>query len=172
MTEELKKYLEENELYVGKYQGDDFIIIESWEQEEELEKLGCKIDIGFSGEYSTCASCCNIIHTLDGTEFQIVNGEMLCAECIKLDSEEYILSLINNEDKTNMILSTEELGELGFELMQGGYEHGFYGITDKPREILDEFIENNNDMEFIFHCDSLNPFAIYFSLYGRETKSE
>ena len=132
----------------------------------------CEIDIGFNDEYSECANCYNIIHTLDGTEFQIVNEEMLCAECIKLDSEEYILSLINDEKKVNMILTTEELEQLGFTLIQDNFENGLYGTYDEPCKILENAIDKNKNMEFIFHCDSLNPFAIYFSLYGRETKSE
>lgn len=98
--------------------------------------------------------------------FVILDGEVLGLEEILEDPEPYIETLINDSNKINTF-DDISLEELGFELIEDKFEHGWYGQCDHPADILSKLLEKHPDGEFVFSDLENEQFRSNFSVYGR-----
>ena len=90
-------------------------------------------------------------------------------ECVRssLDRErEYIDTLINNSDNCNVLLSVDDLKDLGFSKVGINHYNGWYGVKEKPSDVLESNKEEG--YEYIFNGERNNCFEICFSLWRRE----
>lgn len=172
--------------YTGEYEGEFFIVVDSWDEkntieeglEMSLEKLLTELGYdwtnwGFADEFSRCDSCNKIIRTSpDGynwiADYCLINGNIYCSECIKLYYiEEYIDTIKNNHKRANTILTDEELIELGFKSLEGEYEFTlhFDGNNSSPEEQLKE-LEKHYD-EVVFSVIRAEQFGVEWTIWVR-----
>jgi uncharacterized CHY-type Zn-finger protein len=118
-----------------------------------LFELDDVIEYEFSDEYTTCWNCGDAIRETpccygDMLRFGIVEGDMLCGDCINKDFEqEYIDSVTNNckHALKTSIISEDRLAELGWTKRPEKYENGFReGQNDQPCPILKKLRETND----------------------------
>jgi hypothetical protein len=145
------------------------VILENTKDMEVVEKFidenKIDIDLLYSDEYTTCQECNEIMEYCKMKFLQ--NDFFVCDNCIKENyTSDYIDTIENDYKKCNMILSINELEKIGYILIEENFENGFYGVNDEPKKIFEKY--ENDYKSLIFHIDSKNPFAVYFSLYGKK----
>lgn len=173
--------------YVGKYEDEDFMIVDSWDDVQEIQKclnpdfqpkdkydssvLDEYINWGFEDAYSTCDECGKIICTEPDSyswvpDFFVSEGGIICGDCVRNNPSEYLQSLINNPKVANTILGDDDLEYAGFERMGGDYQNGWYDRNDSPEEILDNLLEQYPNGVFIFSITGQGQFATNFEVWG------
>ena len=173
---------------IGKYNGEDFMIVDSWDDVSEIQKaldpsfepkdkydtkvLDNYMPWGFGDSYTTCDECGDIICTEPDSsywkaDFFVSNNGIICGDCVRENPQEYLESLINNYNKANTILDPKDLEQEGFEKLDGDYQNGYYDRNDNPKSILKDLMSKYPQGEFIFNIISTNPFAVDFDVYGR-----
>lgn len=102
--------------------------------------------------------------------YHVFDGYVLCENCIKKDPDDYVDALLDNPDRANTILNSDDLYNLNFnKINKYHFENGMYGDNDNPKKILAKAKEEYPDMEFIFSIRKIyNPFTTQFDLYGRD----
>ena len=174
------------------YDGNDFLIFDSW---EDIQALEYEIDpdfeprdrwdtsvldnafdgkYGFSDEYAVCDMCGKVIQTSPDSyswtpDFfaDYDGGYMVCGDCVRESPEDYLNSIINNPNNANTILDRGTLRAEGFELVEDDYENGWYDRSDSPEEILKNAREEHPEAEFIFSISAQEQFRTNFELWGR-----
>lgn len=179
--------------FIAPYDGEDFLIVESWEDVAKIQKLldpsfepRGKYDTsvidefmpwGFSEEYNVCNSCGEVVRTEPDSyswtpDFFISNDGIYCGDCTRNDPQDYLETLINNPKVVNTILSESDLENAGFEKLDGDYESGWYDRNDSPQEILNDLMNSFPYGEFVFNITSKGQFAVNFDVYGRGMDEE
>jgi hypothetical protein len=98
------------------------------------------------------------------------NGELITPDS---DIEDWIESCKfdrNNYKTANSCLPDfmeEELESAGFVLLDEGFENGWYGRSDNPKDIAENIFNASEHNELIFVLDSVGQWAITFKVYGR-----
>jgi hypothetical protein len=158
----------------GKLDEGKFIFVSDWNRYDKklIRALELNGEIEWSDQVTGCSRCGLLIQTGHDSYFYkpqyvIGDGEILCSNCIKDNSDSYIEELINNPDKAHT-LDNIRLEDFGFEqLNKEYYEFGQYGSNDKPYIILKEYKTKYPDKEFIFDYMP-SQFATRFNIYGRD----
>jgi hypothetical protein len=127
-------------------------------------------------EYSTCDDCSAIVRTSPDSyhwqpEYYVGDGFLVCKECFDNETdyqEDYLKDRINNpKNAINGLMEPEQLKDLGFSKLEGGYENGWHqGQTDDPEKIFKEIEDDYN--EVVFLIDEVSQFYITFSVWVRE----
>lgn len=181
------EYLKEvHELYISKYDGKDFIIIDSHEQLEKIENYltqyiddftdeydlnMLQIEYGFDDEYTTCHNCNKIVcmtpnYYGDMLDYTLTNEcELLCNDCI--DIEDLIVELTNNPNKclkSNLVTSNSLLQKGWILHNLDSYQSGLYrGMNGDPKKIVKTI--DTAKYDYIFYLSSTSQFYIEFDLY-------
>ena len=85
------------------------------------------------------------------------------ATVLKADPTAYLESL-EGEENSCLTISLE-LEEHGYVLLEGGYEHGFYGGQDADPRLIAKALKNQGISRFVFDLDSVGQFDLSFSLW-------
>lgn len=176
----------------AKDDGDDFLIVDSWDDVHKIQKAlepgfeprndydSSVLDKyfpgstwGFSDSYNICSECGKLIRTEPDSyswepDFFVNDGELVCGDDVRDDPDAYLETLYNNPKMANTILTDSDLRNLGFELIKDGYESGMYDRHDDPEEILEKAMEEHPGMTFVFSISSNGQFATRFELWGKE----
>ena len=170
---------------IATYQGQDFLIIDSYEQEKEIERLtGMRmydvmqeldLDYGYSDEWTLCSECGEIIRISPDSyswlpDFIVTDGEILCHDCITPnrllcdDSED---SFINNPRKalSPQLITMADIEAEGFILIDENFESGWYGRTDSPQDIYDALKDSYE--EVLFYITGSGQFHTDFQVFVR-----
>ncbi len=189
-----------NNSTTGEFEGESFLIVSGWQeiedfqevlkqyyieeddQEQELELedileyIGMEKDAwGFDDEYSTCNNCYKIIRTSPThygwmPNFIYFDHELICGECIREDSSEYLEYILNNPEKANTILDPEVLEKEGYKKHNGEYESGLHiGMDDDPKKVFAKLKDKYN---VIFHLYETSQFYITWHVYTKEKEEE
>jgi hypothetical protein len=178
-----------NGLQFGKFDGDDFVLIDGWDVIERIDAILNNSDIehegaenelgefGFSDEYTMCSCCYTYLKTTPdhygwqpryitiGTDYI----DYMCLDCAKDYKAEYVEDRINNTDsaiKLNFI-NENDLRELGFNRYNvHSFESGYHeGMNDNPKEIFEKLSKHYN--EILFTIDETSQFYSRFSAWVR-----
>lgn len=137
-------------------------------------KYASKYNQEWEDEWIECDDCHKIFRcSPDSYSWQmfghIYDGFALCGNC--MDKQEYLESIENHP--TMALTSTlkwhwGDLSQYGYELVQEGFENGFYpGQNDDPKKILADLLAVNPNEKYIFVMDGQGQFDIDFSIYRR-----
>lgn len=93
------------------------------------------------------------------------------------DIEVWIDACVNNADMALPnyldVVSDESLLAAGFRELECGYESGWYGVEDSPRQILDNIHENmGNDVEVLFKLSKVEQFRVTWCVFVRDNNEE
>ena len=178
---------------IAKYDGEDFMIVDSWEDVQKIQKcidpnfepkdrwdssvLDNAINWGFSDSYTTCEECGDVICTEPDSkhwvaDFFVSDYGIECGDCVRNNPQEYIQSLINNPRNANTILDDSDLEYEGFEKLEGDYQSGWYDRHDDPEDILSDLLDKYPYGEFIFSVTSNAQFATNFEVWARSESLE
>lgn len=133
------------------------------------EVYGPNMTYGFSDEYDRCGECDLIIRTQADSygwtpPYRIMDGEMICNECIQKDPEYYINHIKNSVQEYHSSAINIDLTEHGY--AQVGDEDYCVGLNefanDDPNKILKILREHNIDV--IFEV-SASQFDTFFKVY-------
>lgn len=134
---------------------------------------------GYCDEYAKCEDCQSIFMLPDmdysyykeGMLFEY-EGEVkyLCKHCLQNYKKEYFETLENNPRNWCKMFSVDECKEVGYEVVSIEFEHGLYGRTANPKEILERWLELYPDDKFLFVRTDENPFACCFVLMKKINK--
>lgn len=173
-------------LQFGKFEGDDFVVVEGWDVIERMDEILNNSGIehrdaeselgefGFDDEYTSCGNCGTFIKTTPDfygshQKFVIVKNELCCLECAKDYKEEYIEEHINNASKAIILnfVSESDLEEIGFKRYNThSFSSGFHqGMDDEPKVILDKLKPYYD--EIVFTIDETSQFYTSFSAWVR-----
>lgn len=137
------------------------------------EKLGYALE--WSDEWSTCGDCGRAVRTSADSyswkpHFALLHEcELVCADCIIEDPEDYIFRLINNPESC-ITFDGIDLGEMGFrEYNAQSYQTGWHpGQNDNPRDVMNEIQRlHGPDTEVVFVLDSTSQFDSRWSAWFR-----
>jgi len=159
--------------YVGTFEGEDFLILSSWDDLNMIEKIiHCNIDslieYGFYEEYNETTCCGKIVRTSPDSyswspEFYILECELVCKDCLSF--EKLITDIENNPSKCNQLFKNEKFVEYGyFKLNDEDYENGLHqGQNDDPKKIFDELENEYNSI--VFSINEVSQFYIKFDVW-------
>jgi hypothetical protein len=173
----------------GLMDGEQFIVVDSYEAIEKLEKLisdsgiesdGAEAELGewgYDDEYHYCTCCYEFIRTSpkyngQPNDYVIIGRDCIdyyCLPCVKDNFKtQYIEERINNADNAierNGIVNDADLENMGFS-KQGAYSAGWnYGMSDAPQEVIDRLAVKHDDIIFII--DDYTPFDTHYSAWVR-----
>lgn len=179
--------------------GETFLIFDGWEEVKEIQKvikpdfepkdkydssvLDKLFNWGFYDEWAPCDECGALIRAVPDSYsftpdywFNEEKNVLLCGDCVRNNHAlEYAKTLINKSDVANTILGEDDLENLGFELIDSGFENGWYDRHDNPKEILETALEKHPEGAFLFSISEQGQFATQFELWGadlEETEEE
>jgi hypothetical protein len=138
---------------------------------EILEKIGCELE--WEDEWSTCADCSRLVRTEPDSygwtpSYAILNEcELVCADCIKENPDDYLKELENNPLKA--VTFDIDLEKQGYIHLDDKYENGWYGTTDDPKKIA-KGLRAKGVERFIFAIDGKGQFNIEFSVWVHESE--
>ena len=151
---------------------DKYIFLANWNNfpknlSHALELNG---ELEWSDEWMSCSDCNKLVRTQPNSygwkqSFWLNECEIICRQC--LDEEEYIRYLLNNPDHVN-VFDDLDLSKHGFENLNGEFESGLYGISDKPKDILKAFMAKHPQKEFVFSGLGQEQFRLTFEIWGRD----
>jgi hypothetical protein len=143
-----------NDTMCGDYKGNFFLIVESWEFIQEIEKLckrsfddsviwlfGDNTEWGFSDEYTLCSECSNtVIKTSPDSycwtaDYYLGDGVIACSECAQNFLDERIDSIQDAIEHNKQPHSLEDIFNLSPEWQQidGTWENGLHhGMNCDP----------------------------------------
>jgi|GEM_PF-3657030 len=177
--------------------GNPFLILYEWKDVQDIQKIinpefeaTNKYDTsvldslnnikwGFADEWSICEECDSVIRT-EPNSYSFVpdywlseTHGLLCGNCVRNNHAlEYVQTLINEPRQANTILSSENLEELGFTLIDKDFESGWYDRHDSPEEILNTALEKHPEGAFLFSISGVSQFATQFELWGADIEEE
>jgi len=136
------------------------------------ERLGWGVE--WSDEWSECGECRRTVRTSGDSyswtpSYAIVGGcELLCADCIREDPEEWEAELTNSDTSADTL--EIDWHARGWRETRPPYENGWYpGQTDTPEEIHKRI--NFANVETLFVIDRVGQFDCAFSLWIRPLRS-
>jgi len=181
--------LEDSDLYVNKFEDESFIIVESHEQNDLIEKLLNKYNLldlldfhyydtitGFYDEYTTCSDCCEIIKTSPDSycwqpDFILLECAIVCKKCVLDNKETYLDELIeeyiNDSSKAfnSELFSIKDLLDDEWKTDDKVYQSGFHvGMDDNPEEIVSNLPDNK---DFVFFVTNTSQFYVEFKILTR-----
>lgn len=150
------------------------ILFANWNQYPKrltniLERLGYSIE--WSDEWSMCGNCYRAIRTTADSYgwrkrywLDESNGDYICANCVKLELDDYESSLLNNPRRADTL--DIDWSARGFTKMnQHHFESGFHpGQNDKPEKIA-ESVPSTHD--YLFVIPTVGQFDVSFDLWTR-----
>ena len=175
-------------LQFGKYEGDDYVVVDSYDTIELMNKLlnesgiehdGAENEIGEHGyqeDYHYCHDCFEFIYVAPKYNGQpndyIVVGhdcpDYFCLQCAKNHKAEYLEKHINNYNNAlmeNGVITENDLKELGFN-NKGSYSAGWnYGTSDSPENLYSRL--NKQFDEVVFMITDYNPFDTHYTVWTR-----
>lgn len=181
LEEMTKEILEEAELFKVQLKTDNPKLdadpedIDEWFEEIVKAVTGKRYNWGYSDEYITCSNCgLAVCITPDyqnwQPDFWANEGEFLCGDCVREESDSYIEFLTNNPHAANTIVPEQVLREHGFERVTGrDYSSGFGGAGDDPQKVFAEFQDTH---DVIFNIRFNNPFYVEWDVYIRRRLGE
>lgn len=174
-----------------------FLIFYDWEDVRKIQKIikpdfessdendtsildGLQnIGWGFGDEWAKCDECDKLIRTSpDSYSFKPdywLSDKLgiLCGDCVRNNHAlEYAQSLINNAKKANTVLSSDDLENLDFTLIEKDFEDGWYDRHDSPEEILNTALEKHPEGAFLFSISGVGQFATQFELWGADIEEK
>jgi hypothetical protein len=191
---EVKQLIEKTKvmdgLQFGKYEGDDYVVVDSYDTIELMNKLlnesgiehdGAENEIGEHGyqeDYYYCHDCFQFIYVApqyNGQPNKFVTighdcPDYLCLECAKNNRKsEYVQHHINNYNSAlmqNGIVTEEELTNMGFS-KYGQFSAGMvYGMSDSPQDVYNRLATDWDDV--LFMIEDYNPFDTHYSVWVRK----
>jgi len=181
----MEDYREEiqNESRYGEYEGNPFLIMEGWSIIEKVQAATRKdfddivkelfgAEWGFSDEYSVCDGCYKVIRTQPshwgdfGRYHLSAECEILCPDCVKENSEEYIDEIVNDSTKANTILSVEELEEMGW-IMTG---EECWSEFNNPSDVMK--LKEDSARDYLFHIESVGQFNLVYRAFQKTKESD
>ena len=172
----------QNETRIGKYDKESFVILDSTETIEELNKI-CKTknfnktlkilgvkDCGFADEYDTCDRCGKIIHTYNSsyTEHLFLDCTIICCDCFSVEDMD---GFINNHKKSipNFFFENikKELVKDGW-VNKGEFTYQMGGSCPDPEKIMDSY----KDIDKFFVTTGFNMFGCDFELWVKEVEND
>jgi hypothetical protein len=176
-------------LHFGKFEGDDFVVVEGWDVIERIDEILSKSGIehegaenelgefGFSDEYTMCSCCYTYLKTTPdhygwqpryitiGTDYI----DYMCLDCAKDYKAEYVEERINNTDSAIRLnfINENDLEELGFKRYNvHSFESGYHaGQNDEPKEVFKKLSSYYD--EILFTIDETSQFYMKFSAWVR-----
>ena len=93
------------------------------------------------------------------------NGELLTAEDLQYDAE--LICEIFADDYNTAITFDIDLARLGFDMVDTGYENGWYeGQNANPEYIMQNAKRENPDQVYVFTLDKTGQFDMGFSIWA------
>ena len=131
----------------------------------------------WSDEWATCQECNGAVRTsadcYSWTRYYalIDDCELVCADCIEEDPEQYLEDLSGNSDKA--VTFPIDLYEHGYhnlndDAIERSFENGLYGGQDASPHKIAMALENSGITDFIFKIDSVGQFDSKFSVWVQE----
>ena len=131
----------------------------------------------WSDEWATCQECNGAVRTsadcYSWTRYYalIDDCELVCADCIEEDPEQYLEDLSGNSDKA--VTFPIDLYEHGYhnlndDAIERSFENGLYGGQDASPHKIAMALENAGITDFIFKIDSVGQFDSKFSVWVPE----
>ena len=105
-----------------------------------LERLG--VELEWADEWTCCDGCGKAVRTKPNSYSWRPSyiddgcGTLICGDCVRADPAEYLRSL---EGRSDTCLTADiDLGECGYVLVEGGFEHGLYGGQTADPQLIAE----------------------------------
>ena len=180
----------ENHIQIGRMDGEQFIIVDSYDTVEKLQKLidessmesdGAEAELGdwgYQDEYMYCSCCYEYVSVspkYNGmpNDYVVLGLDAIdyyCLKCVKEHpyKQQYIEERINNKDNAlerNGIFTDDDLMQYGFQ-KHDSYSAGWnYGMSDSPENVMNRLSNTYNDVLFVI--DDYNPFDTHYSAWVR-----
>ena len=131
----------------------------------------------WSDEWAMCHDCNGAVRTepdcYSWTRYYalIDDCELVCADCIEEDPEQYLEDLSGNSDKAVTFpidLYDHGYHNLNDDAIERSFEHGLYGGQDASPHKIAIALENVGVTDFIFKIDSVGQFDSKFSVWVPE----
>jgi hypothetical protein len=155
-------------------QGDEGFIVEDDSKYEQIDRImdtwamtskGYRIEIVNDDQIFNCDSCNQYFWRDSGYHYNyhwVNDCELFCHDCYEEYVKNNLEDFINNPEKAVPkyvdLSEWENLGE---------FENGMYNMVDDPKKVFEKF--QNDFSELVFQITDSNPFAVWFTLYGRNT---
>ena len=126
------------------------------------------VELEWSDEWITCDHCGRAVRTKADSYswkryYADLDDGVACGDCIKADPTAYLESL---EGQENACLTIElDLEQHGYVLLEGGFEHGWYGGQDADPRLNARALKDQGVDRFVFDLDRVGQFDLAFSLW-------
>lgn len=173
-SKEISKF---NELCKAKLKANDIDTYPDYDYDSYYIDFITGDNWGYYDSYYVCDGC-NKAYRLPEygmQDYWVTNYGIYCSDCVKEDLiDDYIDNyLVDEPTHANTILDVDMIQNKGFEKAnEDGYENGWYGTTDDPREIYQNLKRVYPNSDVLFDITSSNPFAVYFDVYIRKADED
>ena len=153
------------------YSGDKTVPTRMSRIRDIAEKLGYTVE--YEDEWATCSECNRAVRTSQNSYgwrpyYSVVRGELLCADCIKKDPEDYLEELEQNH--RNAVTFDLDLEKHGYKQVNGLFDHGFHSGMDADPKVILNSLEKLGIRRVIFNLDGTGQFHLTFSVWVHESE--
>lgn len=162
------------------YEDQPFVAANWNEDKEERLARACEAEgygLEWSDEWAACSDCGKGVRFVENSyswtpSYAFVGDMFLCHKCIREDPEAYVEGLIDDPARANVVLTDEELEEMGWRKAVDHLENGFYGKEDDPRMWFTHSKEAHPSRMVLFSIEDKEQFRVNFSMWRKEKEEE
>jgi hypothetical protein len=139
---------------------------------ELLRRAGYELE--WSDEWVGCSECGLALRTVADSylwqpSYIIVQGELFCKDCMAEYIPEYLAAL---EDNYKMAVhNVIDPAEYGYKLLHEGYENGWHGTKDDPKDIL-RTLQQRGVSHVLFQITQVRQGSLQFAVWKKEELTE